>query len=303
MLKFVLFAISLIILAILIVYSNPEKLLLNLEKFDLQTGILFLAIATFTAVLRVYRFQFLLKNKMNFRELFPIHIYSLALSNIIPGRVSEPFRAALLKAVKGIPFSFSLAAVFLERLSDMIILLLFSLFAFYFTNASLFIIPFIIVLFAIIIIATTSQHSLTLRGINIILRSIGFQKYVNVFRKLLKEAKISKRFVIPIIFSIFIWGIDAIVFYKSLELFGVDVNYFVVLSFFALSLIVGLVSFLPGGIGSAEASMSILLSMIGVDYSIALTAVLIARLFTLWYIIIIGMLFSLTIKQEKKKKV
>jgi len=99
-----------------------------------------------------------------------------------------------------------------------------------------------------------------------------------------------------------VWLLDGYMFYYALQAVGADVNFFAVLGFFALSLIVGLASFLPGGLGSFEAAMALLLSYTGVEYSLALAGVLLSRLFFVWLIVIGGLISSLTIKQENLRK-
>ncbi len=304
MLKIFLFLFSLAIIGVLVYLSDPTKLLGYLSKVDLSTIFILLVISLLALFIRVYRLQFLLskKYKISYRSLFPIYMYGLALSNIIPGRVSEPVRALLLKIIDKIPLSFSLGAVFLERLSDMIVILLFSLLAFYFVNASVFIIPFAVILASILIVIFTSQHPLTKQGVFIILDTLKMGKHKKIFSTLLTEVKVSKAFIYPLAMSFAVWLIDGYMFYFALQAVGAEVNFFAVLGFFTLSLIVGLVSFLPGGLGSFEAAMALLLSYTGTEYSLALAGVILARLFFVWLVVLGGVLSSLAIKQENLKE-
>ena len=56
-------------------------------------------------------------------------------------------------------------------------------------------------------------------------------------------------------------------------------------------MLVGGLSFLPGGLGSSEAVMITLLAVNGLPHSAAITATLICRLATLWFAVALGALF------------
>jgi uncharacterized protein (TIRG00374 family) len=59
-------------------------------------------------------------------------------------------------------------------------------------------------------------------------------------------------------------------------------------STYASSLFLGALSFLPGGLGIAEASFTGLLNLQGISLSMAVVIVIIVRLFTLWFNVVIG---------------
>ena len=60
------------------------------------------------------------------------------------------------------------------------------------------------------------------------------------------------------------------------------------ISIYSLSVIIGSVSFIPGGVGVAEGSITGLLTLGGVEISIAFVIGILVRVFTLWYSVIIG---------------
>ena len=59
---------------------------------------------------------------------------------------------------------------------------------------------------------------------------------------------------------------------------------------YALSMLVGGLSFLPGGLGSAEAVMIALLILKGMAMPTAVAATVFIRLATLWFAVLIGLL-------------
>ena len=60
------------------------------------------------------------------------------------------------------------------------------------------------------------------------------------------------------------------------------------ISIYSLSVIIGSVSFIPGGVGVVEGSITGLLTLGGVEISIAFVIGILVRVFTLWYSVIIG---------------
>ena len=59
-------------------------------------------------------------------------------------------------------------------------------------------------------------------------------------------------------------------------------------STYASSLFLGALSFLPGGLGITEGSFTGLLNLQGISLSMAIVIVIIVRLFTLWFNVVIG---------------
>ena len=60
-------------------------------------------------------------------------------------------------------------------------------------------------------------------------------------------------------------------------------------SIYSSSLLIGAISFIPGGIGVAEGSIVGLLSVQGINLSDAMVIAVVIRLFTLWISTIVGL--------------
>ena len=60
------------------------------------------------------------------------------------------------------------------------------------------------------------------------------------------------------------------------------------ISSYSSSLIVGALSFIPGGLGVAEGSLIGLFSLQNIDFSEAIVIVVLIRFFTLWFSTIVG---------------
>jgi uncharacterized protein (TIRG00374 family) len=74
---------------------------------------------------------------------------------------------------------------------------------------------------------------------------------------------------------------------------GRDIGVVAALFIYAFSMLVGAISFLPGGIGGAEVTMTALLMLNGMDNAGAVAATLLIRLATLWFAVLLGLLAML----------
>jgi uncharacterized membrane protein YbhN (UPF0104 family) len=63
------------------------------------------------------------------------------------------------------------------------------------------------------------------------------------------------------------------------------------ISIYSSSLIIGAISFIPGGVGITEGSIAGLLTLGGIELSVALVLGIMIRIFTLWFGVGIGFIF------------
>ncbi|WP_317705864.1 lysylphosphatidylglycerol synthase transmembrane domain-containing protein [Methylomarinovum caldicuralii] len=85
------------------------------------------------------------------------------------------------------------------------------------------------------------------------------------------------------------WFAEGYAFYLLLHWLGYDaIDLVIACAIYALAMLAGAVSFLPGGIGGAEAAMTLLLLWVGVGQADAVAATLLIRLTTLWFAVALG---------------
>ena len=85
----------------------------------------------------------------------------------------------------------------------------------------------------------------------------------------------------------------SVMMYVVLVALGVDISLPLAVGIYATGILAGALSFLPGGIGSAEAVMIGLLVLAGVELSVATAATLICRIAAMWYSIAVGIVIVL----------
>lgn len=90
------------------------------------------------------------------------------------------------------------------------------------------------------------------------------------------------------------WLAEGGALFLLLQHFGTQVTFLNAVFIFCFSLIVGAVSMLPGGLGSTEAAIVILLKTLGVDLDVALAVTAIIRVTTFWFAVTIGLLLMPT---------
>lgn len=100
----------------------------------------------------------------------------------------------------------------------------------------------------------------------------------------------SMSYLIGLLLSILGWASECFAMYLLLHYFGVDITFTTSAFIFCFATLAGVLSFLPGGLLGAEASMFALLLAFGVTSDIAISATVIIRLTTLWFAVIVGWL-------------
>ncbi len=85
------------------------------------------------------------------------------------------------------------------------------------------------------------------------------------------------------------WGAEGVAFHIILRSLDVPISLALAVGIYAVSVLAGALSFIPGGLGSTEAVMGVLLVLVGVDTATAVAATLVWRLATLWFAVAIGL--------------
>jgi uncharacterized protein (TIRG00374 family) len=98
--------------------------------------------------------------------------------------------------------------------------------------------------------------------------------------------------IISSLLSVVFWLIESVIAYLVLLSFDISSLEFLQLAtMYTTSIIIGVVSFLPMGIGVVEGSLAGFFSYQGIELSLALTLVIFIRIFTRWYGVTVGFIF------------
>lgn len=86
------------------------------------------------------------------------------------------------------------------------------------------------------------------------------------------------------------WGLLALAFSGMLSRLGIEAPFPASLAIYPLSMLAGAASMIPGGLGSTEAAITLLLTHFGADAALAASAAITIRLATLWFAIALGVI-------------
>ena len=293
--KIISLVLSLLILAAIVWYSDPVKLITVMATINPIYIIAGLILSTIsTLFVRVMRWKVLLKD-VTFSEIWPIQLFGMAVSNLTPGKIAEPIKAIVLKVRKNIPVSTSLQSIMWERIIDVIILILFSMVAIniislgtnFFYLGIISIIIFIILI--ALILAVMKYQAFGFKIIHFLRRFPVLKNISDDFIRNFYETKtLRKSLILCFALTLIAWILDGLSFYLIFIALGMNITFLATISLVSFALLISIVSFLPGGLGSFEVIMVVFLGMFGVTASTATAGVLLARFVTIWYSLLLG---------------
>jgi uncharacterized protein (TIRG00374 family) len=231
-----------------------------------------------------------LGHSINWSPSLRIYLSGFALTTT-PGKAGEVFRGVLLKQ-RAVPYSKTLGAFISERLSDLIAIVLLTLVGLsQYPEAKGVVIAGCIGI-CIVLLSISSRTVLDKIAVWISGRAGKFYNLISHLLELLKAARechTPKLILFSTVISLVAWGAEALAFYWVLQWLDADISFSFAVFIYALSMLVGGLSFLPGGLGSSEAVMISLLVLKGMTMPEAIAATVFIRLTTLWFAVAIGL--------------
>lgn len=239
---------------------------------------------------RWQKFLSLLGHRVHAPESLRIYIAGFGLT-ILPGKAGETIRSVFLKH-HGVPYPRSLAAFFSEQLSNLIsILLLVCMGLLAYPPAK----PLVLVLAALILTALVIlQQTKWLQALKgIAHRKLPMRPAHFVTSAIEIVLHSGRCFSLPMLLygialGLIAWGAEGIAFFYIMHVLGSDISLQTALFIYSFSMLVGALSFLPGGLGGTEASMVALLMLNGIGQPEAVAATVLIRLATLWFAVALG---------------
>jgi uncharacterized protein (TIRG00374 family) len=251
--------------------------------------------------LRWQKFLALLGHRVYTPESLRIYIGGFGLT-ILPGKAGEAIRSVFLKN-HGISYPESLAAFFSEHFSNLIsMLLLVAIGLWVYPQAK----PLLVLLATFILLGLiVLQQTKWLQA----LRALALNKLPGRLAHLVTSSieivlHSGRCFSLPMLLygitlGLVAWGAEGMAFYYIMHVLGSEISLPVALFIYAFSMLVGALSFLPGGLGGAEATMVALLMLNHVAQPQAVAATVLIRLATLWFAVALGVL-ALSLSELKK---
>lgn len=285
-------------------WGGWHEVVAALLKVGLVGTLLALLLSLTNYLLRFVRWQKFLSqmgHRVYWQESLRIYIGGFGLT-ILPGKVGESIRSVFLKH-HGVFYPESLAAFFSEQLSNLIsMLLLVSVGLWAYPQAQ----PMAIVLTALIVtILIVLQQARLLQWLENWANARLPAKVAKLISSSIEIVLHSRRcFSLPMLLygiaiGLVAWGAEGVAFYYIMQILGADISLQTGLFIYAFSMLVGALSFLPGGLGGTEATMVALLMLHNVPQPQAVAATVLIRLATLWFAVALGVM-ALSMSERRK---
>ena len=281
------------IYAIFLFISDYQKISDVVIDFRIEYLIPILSLVTASWIPLILMWHLLLKKNeitIPFRKNILIWLSGSALS-VTPGQVGELIKSQLIKTLYDIPRTKTAPVVLVEKfyaltggiIAGIIGIIILGMDF----NLVLFSIATLSVIFFLIYYRPVFQY-----GLKRITKFKFFSKYsdnITDSYEILRNSTGPGIASICIALAICYWIIISLSVYVTLLAFGIEgISFLKTMSIYISAVIIGVITFIPGGLGITEGSLVGLFTLEGIDVSIALIVSIIIRLTTLWYSVAIG---------------
>lgn len=279
----------------MILWADWQDIVDSIAELPSSLWVLILGLSLLNYVLRYFRWQFYIKKLDPNAEIPPVwhltyYFAGFALTTT-PGKAGELVRSLYL-VNHGVKYLNSISAFFVERLMDLVaIILLSTLCAFYFTDYVIFVFATTAVLVFILLILR--RQSFWLKMQNLQIKSVKIRDALARLRDMLQASAqllTNKMLAVGTLIGLVAWGAEGVAFYYIVQALDLNISYVVAISIYSVAVLVGALSFIPGGLGSTEAVMGSLLIVVGATPAQSVVATLVCRIATLWFAVGIGIL-------------
>ena len=223
-----------------------------------------------------------------------VFLSGLAMS-ITPGKAGELVKCYLLNSKTGVPVSRSAPVVVMERLADVISVIILGL-----TGFVLLPVPVIVIL-AVALLATVvglmfavSRQASYITNLPILSR---WSELLQDSHEGFKELVSPRVMVVGVVIGAVAWFAEGLALWVILKGIGSDIDLVRALPIYAVATLVGAVTTLPGGLVGTEGSMLAFLQQSGVTRAGASAGTVLTRLVTLWFAVLVGLLALLALRR------
>jgi uncharacterized protein (TIRG00374 family) len=288
-----------------VVFSGGEGAV-GFDAVSLKTWAVILTLSLINYIARFWRWQWYMKELSGVSVPLLRHLvmyFSGFALTTTPGKAGEAIRSFYLKP-HGISITHSVIGLFVERLIDLVAIVLLAAYALAsLNNASLRYMALLVVISVLIALPLLHVRSLWLW---VERKSVALPRalkgvVIKICRMVESSATIlrNRHLYLGLLIGLFSWFCEGLGFYILLQSLDVNLSLSMAVGVYSAGMLAGAVSFMPGGLGGAEAAMGLLLLALGVDKSAAVVSTLVCRLATLWFAVLLGLLSCLWLTYKK----
>ena len=274
--------------AAFLITSDINTVYDKISDFKIEFFPIILLLVTSNWFVLFFRWHLLLRNAKIFipvKDSFLILASGFALT-IIPGKVGELVKSQLLKTKFGIARSKTVPIVILEQFYTAIGIVMLSFFGIWYFELGAYVLGIFTAILVFVFVLLSSRKAFN-KIVSLLEKRRFTSKFVEPLSSSYDAIKNGIRGPITLYacgLSMLFWMLEAISVYFILLGFGVEViGFLAIISTYTTSIMLGILSFLPIGVGVVEGTLTSFFTIHGIDVSLALTIVIVIRLFTRWY--------------------
>ncbi len=241
--------------------------------------------------LRWHSYLKLLNFKVGVGRSLLVFLSGLVMS-ITPGKIGEVLKSVLLNESDDLPIAQTAPIILAERLTDLLGLIVvaavgisaFDYGKWVFYGTIIFVIGFVFLI---------AQPKLMIPLLKVITKNKFLAKFATKFEEAYASIRVllsPKALILATFSSSISWGMEAFSFYLLVTSLGGTITIESAFFIYAMSTLIGGISFLPGGLGATEGSMISVLTLLGVfsQRAPAVAATYAIRFSTLWFGVVCG---------------
>lgn len=288
---------------VFVIYTGMSQIGSSLERFHASAFVLALALACFNYLLRFLKWQYYLR-RLGVEGVPALDSLLVFLTGFVltitPGKLGEVFKSVVLAKTHGVPVARTAPIVIADRLTDVIGIVILILiggatfpgglpWALAGTGAVALGLLFILWETPGMLLCQRLEHG---RG--------RLSQLVPRLRESLASLRVlagPSSLSIPTLLSVVGWGCEGVALFVLLAGFKADVSLSLSIFFYATATLAGALVPVPGGLGLVEGMLrEELVHLGGVEQGAATSAMILVRLATLWWAVVVGFLALLILR-------
>jgi uncharacterized protein (TIRG00374 family) len=287
---------AVLVLAALLWFGDVGSVLDAVARLPIGRLLAALGLVTVAYALRFAKWHLLVRRlglPVRPRRSLQVFLSGLMMS-VTPAKLGELWKSVLLTQ-DGIPAARSLPAVAIERLVDFAAIALLAALGIALVWGYWWLVP-VAVLGVAAVVAFLRWRTLWTRLIAWLGRRRRLERPARFLGLVAEGAHgiLAPSTLIPALaLGLSAWGLEGLALWAILDGLGADASWPIAIAAFCAGTMAGVVSLLPGGLGTTEAGMVGILVARGVAHDVAVAATLLGRACTLGYGALVGVLSSL----------
>jgi len=282
------------------IYASSDDLTSAIGDFRLCFLPALLGLTTANHLLRFIKWDFLLRRvgvRLDIKINMFVYFSGLCMT-VTPGKSGEIWKGWLIKEVNGDEISKTVPVVIVERVTDVLGLVLLSLLGLLYYQQSIYFILAVSTVLAGFFVCIRSQKASQLIISILERRASKHAASIRTMHQSFEAAMDPKGLAAMTLLAALGWFLECLGMYLVIQGFGEFISIPLAAFIFSFSSLAGGLSMLPGGLGVAEAGISGFLKLFDFTSALAVGTAIIVRLGTLWYSVILGILIHLIFRRS-----